>query len=223
MKGEWFYHPGSTIAGWVMWLLGGARIEGLEHLPRVGPFILVANHCSQADPPLLGWATGRQIGRVVHFMAKEEMQRWPIIGWLADRSGVFFVRRGERDRAAQRLALELLAAGKPIAIFPEGTRSRNGRMRDARPGAALLAIRSGAPVVPVGIAGTHRLFPDGSKLPHRSRVTFRIGRPFRLEHQATGRVDREALAEGLDRMMAEIAALLPPGQRPLEDPPPALS
>lgn len=214
MKGEWFYHPGAAIAGWLMRLVGGARIEGLEHVPRTGPFIMVANHTSQADPPLLGWATGHQVGRVIHFMAKEEMRRWPVIGWLADRSGVFFVRRGEGDRAAQRLALDLLAAGKPIAIFPEGTRSRNGRMREAKSGAALLAIRSGAPILPVGIAGTHRLFPGGSRLPHRSRVTFRIGRPFTLDHLPKGRIDRQALSAGTDRIVREIAALLPAAQRP---------
>lgn len=223
MKGEWFYHPGARIARWLLALLGGARIEGIGHVPRDGPFILVANHCSQADPPLLGWATGHQVGRVVHFMAKEEMHRWPVIGWLADRSGVFFVRRGEGDRVAQRLALELLAKGKPIGIFPEGTRSRDGRMREGRAGATLLAIRSGAPIVPVGIAGSHRLFPGGSKLPRRSRVTFRIGEPFRLEHQPAGRIDRQVLASGTQRIMEKIAALLPSGQRPLEDPTTAAS
>ena len=217
MKGQWFYHPGSGIAGGLMSLLGGARIEGVEHLPREGAFILAANHCSQVDPPLLGWATGHQIGRVVHFMAKEEMRSWPVIGWLAERSGVFFVRRGEGDRASQRTALDLLAKGKPIAIFPEGTRSRDGRMREARAGAALLAIRSGAPIIPVGIAGTHRMFPRGSKLPHRTRVTFRIGRPFSLPHQPTGRIDRAALATGTQRIADEIAAMLPPAQRPLKE------
>lgn len=223
MKAQWFYHPGARIARWLIGLLGGARVDGVERIPRHGPFILVANHCSQADPPLLGWATGHQVGRVVHFMAKEEMHAWPVIGWLADRSGVFFVRRGDGDRAAQRVALEFLAAGKPIGIFPEGTRSRDGRMREGRPGAALLAIRSGAPLLPVGIAGTHRLFPSGSRLPRRSRVTFRIGEPFSLGHQPTGRIDRDQLAAGTLRIMTEIAALLPPGQRPREDPPAARS
>lgn len=214
MKGTWVFHPGCVVAGWFVALVGGGRIEGLEHVPREGTFILVANHCSQADPPILGWATGHQIGRVVHFMAKEEMQRWPVIGWLADRSGVFFVRRGEGDRASQRTALEILANGEPIGIFPEGTRSRDGRMREARPGAALLAIRSGAPIIPVGIAGTHRMFPGHSKVPHRTRVTFRIGRPFTLGHQPAGRLDRAALAAGTQRITDEIAALLPPAQRP---------
>ncbi len=158
MKSTWVYRPGAFVASLIMWFLGGARIDGIERVPRSGAFLLVANHCSQLDPPLLGWATGYQVDRIVHFMAKDEMRRWPVIGWLADRAGVFFVRRGERDRAAQRLALDLLADGRPVGVFPEGTRSRDGRMRAARPGAALLAMRSGVPIIPVGIAGTHRLF-----------------------------------------------------------------
>lgn len=214
MKGDWFYHPGARIARFLLAFLGTARIEGIEHVPRTGAFILVSNHCSQADPPLLGWATGHQIGRIVHFMAKDEMHHWPIIGWLADRSGVFWVRRGEGDRAAQRLALQLLGQGKPIGIFPEGTRSRDGRMREGRAGATLLAIRSGALIVPVGIAGSHRLFPGDSRLPRRSRLTFRIGEPFRLEHQPSGRIDRGVLAAGTERIMERIAALLPPAQKP---------
>jgi 1-acyl-sn-glycerol-3-phosphate acyltransferase len=212
MKGTWVYRPGAFVASLIIWCLGGARIDGIERVPRSGAFLLVANHCSQLDPPLLGWATGYQVDRIVHFMAKDEMRRWPVIGWLADRAGVFFVRRGERDRAAQRLALDLLADGRPVGVFPEGTRSRDGRMRAARPGAALLAMRSGVPIVPVGIAGTHRLFRG--RLPRRSKVTFRIGEPFTLPHQPAGRLDRAALTRGTERIVAEIAALLPPGQRP---------
>lgn len=204
----WFFHPGSAISGWLLRVVGGARIEGLEHVPRQGPFVLVVNHRSLADPPILGWAVGHQVGRVVHFMAKEEMHRWPIIGWLADRSGVFFVRRGEGDRSAQRAALRLLAEGRPIAIFPEGTRSRDGKLGPAKPGAALLAIRSGAPLLPVAISGTERLFPGHSRVPHRTRVVIRIGQTFALAHLPTGRIPRELLSEGSDRIMGEIATLL---------------
>jgi len=210
----WFYGPGATITGWLLRVVGGAQVTGVEHVPREGPFILVANHRSLADPPILGWATGLQVGRVVHFMAKLEVRRWPIIGWLADQSGVFFVRRGEGDRGAQRQALRLLAAGGPIAIFPEGTRSRDGRLRTAKSGAALLAMRSGAPLLPVGISGTERLFPGSSRVPHRTRVRVRIGPTFRLDHVPDGRLDREALTAGTDRIMREIAALLPAEQQP---------
>ena len=205
----WFFHPGSAIAGWLLRVVGGARVEGLEHVPRNGPFILVANHRSLADPPIIGWAVGHRVGRVVHFMAKEEMRSWPIIGWLAERSGVFWVRRGEGDRSAQRAALRLLREGRPIAIFPEGTRSRDGKLGEAKPGAALLAIRSGAPLLPVGIAGTERIFPGRSRMPHRTRVVVRIGPIFTLEHVPSGRIPRELLGRGTERIMAEIGTLLP--------------
>jgi 1-acyl-sn-glycerol-3-phosphate acyltransferase len=210
---DWFYQPGTAIAGFLARLLFGARVEGVEHLPREGPFIVVTNHCSNLDPPILGWATGHQVDRVVHFMAKAEMRRWPIVGWLASQTGVYFVRRGEADRAAQRFSLEALAAGRPIAMFVEGTRSRDGRLKAGRPGAALLAMRSGAPIVPVGIAGTQRIFPGGSRVPHPTRVTVRIGEPLQLLHQPDGRIDREALAEGTERIMRGIEAVLPAEQR----------
>ena len=205
----WFFHPGSTISGWLLAIVGGGRVEGLERVPRHGPFLLVANHRSLADPPIIGWAVGHKVGRVIHFMAKEEMRRWPIIGWLAEGSGVFFVRRGEGDRSAQRAALSLLAEGRPIAIFPEGTRSKDGRLGPAKPGAALLAIRSGAPLLPVAITGTERLFPGRSRVPHRTRVVVRIGPPFTLEHFPSGRIPRELLSQGTERIMGEIARLLP--------------
>ncbi|HJP70921.1 MAG TPA: lysophospholipid acyltransferase family protein, partial [Candidatus Limnocylindria bacterium] len=174
----------------------------------------VANHCSNLDPPMLGWATGHQVGRIVHFMAKIEMRTWPIIGWLATQSGVYFVRRGEGDRAAQRFSLDALADGRPIALFPEGTRSRDGRMRSFKDGAAYLAMRSGAPVLPVGIAGSHRMFPGRSRLPHRTRVTVRVGELIFLAAEPGARVDRANLAGATARLSAAVAELLPPEQRP---------
>lgn len=210
----WFYGPGSVITLGLVQVVGGVRVEGDEHVPRDGPFIMASNHTSLADPPILGGSVGHRNGRIIHFMAKREIRDWPIIGWLADKSGVFFVRRGEGDRAAQRLALELLAEGRPIAVFPEGTRSRDGRLGSAKAGVAVLALRSGAPVLPVAIAGTHRIFPGRSRVPHRSPITVRIGRPLTLGHQPEGRLDRDALNAGTERVMREIAALLPPAQRP---------
>ncbi|HEX7225118.1 MAG TPA: lysophospholipid acyltransferase family protein [Candidatus Limnocylindria bacterium] len=210
---SWFYHPGAAIIGFVSRLLWGARIEGIEHLPRSGAFILVCNHCSNVDPLMMGWASGHQIGRVVHFMAKIEMRGWPVIGWLATQAGVYFVRRGEGDRAAQRFSLEALADGRPIAMFPEGTRSRTGHLREGKPGAALIAMRSGATIVPAAISGTQHIFPRGARFPRPSRVVIRYGEPFSLPHVASGRLDREAMAEGTQRIMSAIEALLPPDQR----------
>ena len=84
---SWFYHPGTAIAGFLARLLFRARIEGVEHVPRTGAFILVSNHCSNLDPPILGWASGHQVGRVVHFMAKIEMRGWPIVSQTLRRGG----------------------------------------------------------------------------------------------------------------------------------------
>jgi 1-acyl-sn-glycerol-3-phosphate acyltransferase len=210
---SWFYHPGAAIIGLVSRLLWRARIEGAERLPRSGPFIVVANHCSNLDPLMMGWATGNQVGRVVHFMAKIEMRHWPVIGWLATQAGVYFVRRGERDRAAQRFSLETLAAGRPIAIFPEGTRSKDGRLKAGKPGTALIAMRSGAPIVPAGISGTHRIFPGRSLWPRPTRVLIRFDEPFSLDHVPSGRLDRDELEAGTERIMTAIERLLPPEQR----------
>jgi 1-acyl-sn-glycerol-3-phosphate acyltransferase len=213
---SWFYWPGTAIIGFVARLLWGARVEsGDEHIPRGGPFILVANHCSNVDPLILGWAIGNRTNRLIHFMAKAEMRGWPVIGWLATQSGVFFVRRGEGDRAAQRFSLEALAAGRPIALHPEGTRSRDGRLQAGRSGAAFLAMRSGATLLPAGIAGTHRIFPGRSRFPHPTRIVIRVGEPFTLPHVPDGRLDRAALAAGTERIMVAIAELLPAEQRPL--------
>ena len=210
---SWFYQPGAFICGLLARIFFRARVEGVEHVPRTGPFILVANHCSNLDPPIIGWATGHKVGRVIHFMAKMEMRRWPVAGWLAQNSGVIFVRRGEADRAAQKAALDALAAGRPVALFPEGTRSRDGRLRQGRGGAAFLAMRSGAPLLPVAISGTHRIFPGRSRFPHGSRVVVRIGEVFTLGHVPDGRLDRAALADGTERIMIRIEALLPEEQR----------
>jgi 1-acyl-sn-glycerol-3-phosphate acyltransferase len=208
----WFFHPGAIMTSWLLWLVGPGRVEGLENIPRTGGFLVVANHCSNFDPPFLGWAVGHQTGRIVHFMAKEEMRRWPVVGFLARNAGVFFVRRGEGDRAAQQLALSLLESGRLVGIFPEGTRSRDGVLGEARAGAALLAMRTGVPVLPVGISGTHRIFPGRSRWPHRTRVTIRVGIPFQLEVIADG-LDRQALRQGTEQMMRAVAALLPPEQQ----------
>jgi 1-acyl-sn-glycerol-3-phosphate acyltransferase len=100
-------------------------------------------------------------------------------------------------------------------MFPEGTRSRDGRMKTGKPGSALLAMRSGAPLLPVGMSGTHRLFPGRTRIPHPSRIVIRIGEPFTLPHVPEGRLDRPTLAEGTERIMRAIEALLPENQRRL--------
>lgn len=212
-EGTWFYRPGSVITRVGMRVLGPLTVEGLERVPQTGAFIVVANHMSNFDPLIIGATVGDLNDRVIHFMAKHEMRGWPLIGWLATQAGVFYVRRGEVDREAQRRAIQHLAAGRPLALFPEGHRSRDGQMHRAQAGAALLAMRSGAPLLPVAITGTEGIFPSGAIIPRRSAVLVRVGETFGLAQHTTGRIERAELVAATEQIMRTIAAMLPASYR----------
>jgi len=172
-------------------------VTGREYIPKTGGLIVAANHFSLLDPPVLGAALPRK----VRFMAKEELFRNAAFGYIITRLGAFPVRRGAPDRTAIRTALNLLEKGELLGMFPEGTRSKTGRLGEAEPGLALLAHRSGVPVVPAAIKGTNELF--GSKfLP---QVIVRFGKPLA---PPSGRLDKETMDSYGRKVMAEIAALL---------------
>jgi 1-acyl-sn-glycerol-3-phosphate acyltransferase len=209
----WLFGPGAIVVGLIVSILGGIRTEGLENLPRSGPAILVANHYTLMDPLVAGLGTWRRIGRVVHMVAKIQIKSWPILGWMGAQCGVIYVRRGTSDLDAQRALQAVLAAGRPMVIFPEGTRSPSGTLIPARNGAALLALRSGAPVVPVGITGTEGMLSWRAIFGPRPRATVVIGQPFTLGHRPDGPISRAELTEASTRLMKEIAALLPPSRR----------
>jgi len=160
-------------------LTRGFQVSGQENVPKRGPVVLIANHTSYLDPPALGVASPRR----VYFMAKEELFRIPLFGWLLKGLGAFPVKRGTPDRRAFKRALAVLAAGNVLGIFPEGTRSKTGELGPAEEGAAVLALRSGAPVVPAGITGTRGSGPirvafgppvDTSDLDPKDRASIRI-------------------------------------------------
>jgi 1-acyl-sn-glycerol-3-phosphate acyltransferase len=183
------------------------RVVGRENMPRQGACIVVANHVNLIDSPILGVSLGRK----ARFMAKEEMWDSRLSGWLADQFGAFPVAKGHLDRRAGRTSLELLARGEALIIFPEGKRSPDGKMGYAYPGAAMLSVRGGAPIVPVGIAGTDQLVGK-TWFFKRPRVILRIGKPFSLgvmpEEMTKARVP-----ELTREVMAHIAAELPPEYR----------
>lgn len=192
------------------WLLFRLRVEGREHEPPAGPVLAVCNHTSAVDPPIAGVALRRR----AWYMAKEELLRTPVLGALLRSVGTFPVRRGEADRQSIRTALEVLRRGQVLLMFPEGTRSPDGRPLPAEPGAALLALRTGAPVLPMAIIGTQRAMPKGARLPRRTPVTVRMG-PTITVPRHDGRIDRAMLDEWGRRFMAAIAALLPSDQQPM--------
>ncbi len=191
-------------------------IEGaLDELPREGPLIIAANHASNLDVPIIGaWLIPR-LGRRIHWLGKRELFDWPIIGWVAASGGVHPVDRGGADVEAFRLAQRILESGNVLFVFPEGTRSPDGALQEARDGIALLALRTGAPVVPIGISGSNGVWPKGQRLPHPGgRVTVRVGRVFRPADELPPHTDRQAAKRlTTSLIMRRIAELLPARQR----------
>lgn len=185
------------------------KVEGRGHEPPAGPLIVAGNHASAIDPPLVGCVLRRRAA----YMAKEELFSIPVLGaWLRS-VGVFPVRRGTADRGAIRRSLEVLEEGDVLVMFPEGTRSEDGRLREAEPGAALIALRTGAPVLPVAVIGSHKILPKNARWPRFTRVIVRIGPPLPVPRIA-GRLEHGVLEEWGRRIMAAIGSLLPEDQQP---------
>jgi 1-acyl-sn-glycerol-3-phosphate acyltransferase len=190
------------IAVALMRLLFGLRTRGAQYIPAQGPFLIVANHSSVLDPPLVGGACPRRLT----FLAKAELFRVPGLGALIRRLGAQPLRREGADPAALRTAQRVLAAGGALLVFPEGTRGPEGTLREAKPGAALLAMHSGVPVIPAYVSGSGRAWPRGRRLPRPAKVVVTFGAPLRFEPAAG--TDRKRQYEAASRrMMAAIADL----------------
>ena len=147
--------------------------QGLEHVPMEGPLVVASNHGSHLDPPLLGHA----LGRPVAFMAKAELFAIPLLGAVIRACGAYPVRRGASDREAIRTATAKLDEGWATGVFLDGTRQANGRVNNPLPGAALLAARSGAPLLPVAIVNSHRALGSGRIWPRLVPLQLRVGAP----------------------------------------------
>jgi len=186
------------------------KLVGLENLPRTGPLVIASNHLNDADPGILS----TRIPRWIVFMTKDELFRVPVLAQFLRAYGAFPVRRNEADLSALRRANEALKQGLALCIFPEGRRSgRDAKLAQAWPGAALVALRNDAPVIPVAITGSQRLsLPSMFLHPFpRAHVTLTIGQPFHLPKPV--RLNGESVQAGTTIIMQKIAALLPPEYR----------
>lgn len=193
-------------------VIARVRVEGFEDLPHEGPLIVAVNHLSNADPPFVNGWLGPALGRRPHFLAKEPLFTG-LLGTFFRWQEVVPVRTGGSDVEAYRAARAILDAGGVVVIFPEGTRSPDGRLAEPRPGVALLAVRTRAPVLPVGVSGTDRLLPRGDwRIRIGTRVSLRAGRPMRLT-AGTGASRRTDLERASEEMMSGIAALVDPRHR----------
>jgi 1-acyl-sn-glycerol-3-phosphate acyltransferase len=182
------------------------RVEGREHLPKHGAVILASNHRSFLDSifiPLI-------VRRRVTFVAKAEYFDDPKTAWFFRAVGQIPIRRegGDASEGALAAATDVLEDGGVFAIYPEGTRTRDGLLHKGKTGVARLALATGAPIVPVGLIGTDECQPTNAKLPRLFRkVTIRFGTPLLMERYAGRENDRLVLRQITDELMFEIGEL----------------
>jgi 1-acyl-sn-glycerol-3-phosphate acyltransferase len=188
-------------------LLIRLELVGRERIPSEGPVILICNHAHIADPPLVG----AFCPRVVRTMAKSELFEIPLIGWIFWVIRAFPVRRFYGDLRALRTARNILRDGGVVLMYPEGTRNHGRGLIPALPGAAMVALLANSPVVPVAITGSHKIrwrsVPFLWLIGRRPHIRIEYGEPFVLD---AGRASAQGAMAATDRVMREVAALLPP-------------
>jgi len=200
---HWIYRVSNPSVRMMLFLLSRWEVKGKENVPREGPLIVVSNHMTNIDPPLLSVS----LGRYGVFMAKEGLFRSRLSNYFIRGLGAFPVSRDRMRRETLLAAEEVLKNNYALCIFPEGMRSRTGQMRQAFSGSALIALRTGVPVLPAAITGTETV--KGMNWLRRPRLTVTFGRPFHLPPSG-GNNHRDKSAE---YVMERIAELLPPEYR----------
>ncbi|CAN5354951.1 lysophospholipid acyltransferase family protein [soil metagenome] len=184
---------------------GGLQTIGAENIPRTGGVLLAPNHVSHLDPP----AVCCSLHRIVHCMAKEELFQNPFFGTLITWLAAFPVKRGEADMDSIRNAMALVEHGEIVLLFPEGTRGDGETIQQMNRGVAMLAKRTGVPIVPVAIVGTHLTLPrtDLGRKPKRSRMVVACGKPFTYAEVATGSSEKENREIFSNELKARIEAV----------------
>ena len=186
------------------------RIYNRERLPDTGAFILAGNHISFFDPPAFGLACKRE----VFYMARDTLFRHPLANWLLRSWNCVPINRDRGDIGAMRLLLRMLSEGKAVLMFPEGTRSPDGELQEARAGIGMVVARARVPVVPLRIFGTARALPKGTSFPRPVRIDIKFGEPFVYPlpadfDQLRGDAQKAIYLDIGQEIMRRIAALEP--------------
>jgi 1-acyl-sn-glycerol-3-phosphate acyltransferase len=200
---KWIYWLGWITFGSLFRSLFGLKVIGREHLITEGPVLIIANHQSFIDPPLLGNLYTHEIW----YLARKTLFTG-FGAWLYPRWNAIPVDQDKPDMASLKTVIKLLKEGKPVLIFPEGERTGSGDLGEAAPGVGLVAAKSGAPIQPLRIRGAYEALPRGSVRIRLTRISVTIGPPLRLTaadlKQASGKEGYDQLAK---RLMAAIAEL----------------
>ncbi len=199
-KKGFFYQVSRFISEMIFRIFFRLKAYGLENIPHSGGFILASNHVSNFDPVLAGVLIKRELD----FIAKEELFKNRFFGWYLKKLNAHPIKRGDADISTIKLAEKLLLSGRGIVIFPEGTRSLDGRIQEPRNGIGFIVARTSAPVIPVYIKGAFDAFPKGAKFPKIVPLSVRYGKPLYFDHIGKG---KEAYSLISDKVIEEIKRL----------------
>lgn len=179
------------------------EVSGLENVPRHGPYLLAANHCSHLDPPMLGC----QIPHQVRFFARKSLWKPGIPKWWMDHIECIPVDRDGADVGALKKTIAALEAGAVVILFPEGTRSMDGQLQPAKAGVGMIACKARVPVVPARIFGSFEAFGRNAKLPTPHPISYAIGRPLEPADYDDPAAGKQRYQLASERIMSAIAAL----------------
>lgn len=197
------YHISRTIVVSFIRVYTRMSINGREHIPATGAFVLAPVHRSYPDTPIASCVTRRRM----LYMGKDTMWRNRPFGWLISAMGAFPVTRGTADREAMRRAIEVLERGEPLVLFPEGERKDGPVIQPLFDGAAYVAARGKVPIIPVGIGGSAQVMPRHAKFVYPHRTCVIVGEPIEVERSETGRASRRAVHEVTEKLHAELQRL----------------
>ena len=201
---QFHYHLIHVIVRPILSSLFKFQVFGAENVPTSGGVLLMTNHASYADPIFIGAGASRNL----HYMARSTLFRPGLVEWILSNLNAFPVHQGEPDRKSIRRALQILADGELLNIFPEGTRSLDGiTLGKALPGVGFIAHKTAAPVVPVFLSGTQDVLARKAKMLKPAKVTISFGRPLDMEHYRKNKGSRETYTEIGEEIMARIAEL----------------
>lgn len=191
------------------WTLGFIKeIDCIENIPKNVKFIIVANHESYIDPVIIKAIFDKYVNKIVFYLTKKEAYNNPLKRLFFNTVGTIPVDREKGDKFVLELAINKLKEGDIVGLFPEGTRSRDGKLHRGKTGAVRIALAAKCPILPIGINNTYELWPPHKKLPRRRKeVIINIGKPISLEKYYDKALTRELLREITDDLMLKIAKL----------------
>jgi 1-acyl-sn-glycerol-3-phosphate acyltransferase len=202
-----------SLVCWFTMAFTRLRIEGREHLPTTGAYVLAPIHRSYVDTPITACVSTRRI----RFMGKQEIWKYATVGWLVSALGAFPVNRGHADREALMKCIRILQNGEPLTLFPEGERKDGPVVHPLFDGAAYVAARAGVPIIPIGIGGSARVMPRHAKFIHPHKVWVVIGEPIWVDDPTDRTIrskseSRRAVRVATERLSTELQRLFDEAQ-----------